>query len=193
MGRLQTQETKDKIKASMLKHYAEHPEACELHRVNIKYTQTKEARAKAKASIRKFWNTHPERKIEYSVRRKKEIADTPGYQTGKKNPNWNGGTQFEPYPIEFSHENKERIRDRDERKCQICKLHEAIFFRALCVHHIDYDKQNCKDSNLISLCDVCHTATNANREYWQYRLQLSRDVGERPKGKVLRHSSSNLC
>jgi hypothetical protein len=37
---------------------------------------------------------------------------------------------------------------------------------ALPVHHIDYDKKNNDERNLITLCISCHSKTNANREYW---------------------------
>jgi hypothetical protein len=34
------------------------------------------------------------------------------------------------------------------------------------IHHIDYDKNNLQENNLISLCQKCHGKTNFNREYW---------------------------
>ena len=36
------------------------------------------------------------------------------------------------------------------------------------IHHIDYDKKNCNENNLITLCLRCHRKTNANRRFWQY-------------------------
>jgi len=39
-----------------------------------------------------------------------------------------------------------------------------------CVHHIDYSKNNCSHNNLITLCKVCHTKTNYNRNYWQLKF-----------------------
>lgn len=35
------------------------------------------------------------------------------------------------------------------------------------VHHIDYNKMNCAESNFALLCKLCHSKTNTNREYWQ--------------------------
>jgi hypothetical protein len=35
------------------------------------------------------------------------------------------------------------------------------------VHHIDYNKFNCEEWNLIYLCTYHHGLTNFNREYWQ--------------------------
>jgi len=36
----------------------------------------------------------------------------------------------------------------------------------LSVHHIDYDKMNSNEKNLISLCVSCHGKTNINRKHW---------------------------
>ena len=81
---------------------------------------------------------------------------------------WMGGKSFEPYPPEFNNALKRRIRERDGHLCQICKKQQE--HRALSIHHIDYDKMNNMDTNLISLCLVCHKKTNHNRDYWQFRL-----------------------
>lgn len=32
--------------------------------------------------------------------------------------------------------------------------------------HIDYEKGNCKENNLISLCSQCNSRANFNRNYW---------------------------
>ena len=45
-------------------------------------------------------------------------------------------------------------------------------YRALNVHHIDYNKLNCMPNNLLSLCDKCHRKTNNNREYWTNYFNL---------------------
>ena len=34
----------------------------------------------------------------------------------------------------------------------------------LVIHHIDYNKMNNDESNLITLCKVCHGKTNGHRE-----------------------------
>lgn len=81
------------------------------------------------------------------------------------NPNWRGGSSFEPYPTDFNSELKLRIRERDSFICQECG--EPEDGKSLHVHHIDYDKMNCEERNLITLCEICHTKTNFNREYWQ--------------------------
>lgn len=84
-----------------------------------------------------------------------------------KHWNWNGGKSFEPYPITFNSQLKDRIRVRDNFKCQLCGVPEVETERILSVHHIDYDKKNCSSENLVCLCVRCHTKTNANREQWK--------------------------
>lgn len=96
--------------------------------------------------------------------------------SGVNNPNWNNGSSFEPYGNVFNKRLKEQIRKRDGYRCQECFRHQDELFtknkngkivnQKLHVHHIDYDKKNCNQSNLISLCRNCHTQTNFDREDW---------------------------
>jgi len=93
---------------------------------------------------------------------------------GKKNPRYINGLSLSPYNIEFSRELKQKIRERDNFTCQICGLNEKQHLKKYkCVlinHHIDYNKQNCKEDNLLSLCIPCHSKTNGtkefDRDYW---------------------------
>jgi hypothetical protein len=85
----------------------------------------------------------------------------------ENNPNWQGGIGFFPYSIDFTKKLKEKIRERDNRICQCCgKSEKDNNNRKLDVHHIDYNKENCNESNLISLCKICHIKSNYNRDYW---------------------------
>jgi len=92
------------------------------------------------------------------------------YQAYKeKNNNWQGGISFLPYSSEFHSKLKESIRKRDKCRCKLCNKKQNNLkgrHKTLHVHHIDYDKTNCKKSNLISLCWKCHLKTNFNRDYW---------------------------
>lgn len=87
------------------------------------------------------------------------------------NPNWQDGASFLPYSKDFSEELKEEIRNRDNHKCQLCHIQENAHLLSynlkLLIHHIDYNKQNCLEENLITLCFSCHAPTQVNREYWQ--------------------------
>lgn len=86
--------------------------------------------------------------------------------TGDKHPLWKGGISFEPYCPKFNNNLKEKIRDRDNRTCQLCGKHESDNNRRLDVHHIHYDKPNC-DPDLIALCNGCNTKANVNRDYYE--------------------------
>jgi len=84
--------------------------------------------------------------------------------SGSNSPQWVDGNSLEPYPPEFNYALKQRIRQRDE-VCQVCGAPETD--DSHCVHHINYDKNDLRERNLVLLCRSCHTKTNHNREYWQ--------------------------
>lgn len=113
----------------------------------------------------------------------------------ENNPNWKGGNYCEcgelihkqrircdkclkKYRKEIKNKRKNRnlypsnwnsiakkIRKRDNYKCQnpYCDVHNGYI--KLEVHHIDYNKYNCIDENLISICVVCHIQTNYDRDW----------------------------
>jgi hypothetical protein len=88
------------------------------------------------------------------------------------------GTPYEnyDYPIKF-YELREQIRKRDNHGCQLCGCSQIKNGKQLDVHHIDYNKDNCKENNLISLCMNCHRKTNSNRKFWQeYFLNKSKGI-----------------
>lgn len=86
------------------------------------------------------------------------------------NPNWRGGISKFPYSFKFTIELKEIIRQRDNFTCQYCGMteeeHLKKYNKILYVHHIDYDKENCKEDNLITLCSICNSKVNYNRDYY---------------------------
>ena len=89
---------------------------------------------------------------------------------GKNNNNFIDGTSG-IYPLKFNNQLKEFIRNRDNYQCQNCSMteeeHLIVVGKVLAVHHIDYDKENCNEYNLITLCDSCNIRSNYNRNYWQ--------------------------
>ena len=85
----------------------------------------------------------------------------------ERNPNWRGGISFELYPSTFNQQLKDKIRVRDNFICQHCGVPELECKRRLVVHHIDYNKKNINEINLISLCNKCHIRTNYKRRYWK--------------------------
>lgn len=77
---------------------------------------------------------------------------------------WQGGKSFEIYPKEFNKHLKKKIKIRDNHTCIICNKKT----QKLDIHHIDYDKMNSSEKNLIALCHSCHSKTNANRQQWEF-------------------------
>lgn len=90
----------------------------------------------------------------------------------EKHPNWQGGISKLPYSFQFDKELKEKIRKRDNYQCQNkeCNMteeeHLIVYGHSLLIHHIDYNKQNCKENNLITLCRQCNSRVNFNKNYW---------------------------
>lgn len=95
------------------------------------------------------------------------------YSRGDKHHCWNGGTSLEPYGLEFNNYLKLKIRERDKFCCLICGCSEEENGRSLDIHHVDYDKKNNSDSNLVSLCrkNGCHSKTLTKRQYWTTLFQ----------------------
>ena len=66
---------------------------------------------------------------------------------------------------------KYKIKKRDNFICQRCniteKKHLIIYNAKLIIHHIDYNKKNSKENNLITLCKKCNSKVNFKRKYWQ--------------------------
>jgi len=66
---------------------------------------------------------------------------------------------------------KNKIRQRDNYICQICNMaseeHFIVYGRDLDIHHIDSNKKNCQENNLITLCRGCHARTKFNRTHWE--------------------------
>ena len=90
--------------------------------------------------------------------------------TGKKHHNWQGGKSFEAYPKEFCLSLKGLIRSRDGNMCLLCGK------RGKEVHHINYNKKDCRPENLITLCKKCHCKTNFNREKYRNMLEHPSDM-----------------
>src|SRR3990172_647084 len=110
--------------------------------------------------------------------RKKMSASHKGkgspWNVGEKSVNWNGGSSFEPYTVDWKSSLKVAIRERDKYTCRVCGNKQSDIVHH--VHHIDYDKKNCNHGNLITLCVRCHGKTNHNREYWmKFLSSLSGD------------------
>lgn len=106
---------------------------------------------------------------------------------GENNSNFNNWSSFEPYTKEFTNNLKEQIRKRDNHTCQKCNIteeeHIIVYGKKLSVHHIDYNKKNCKEENLITMCNECNTRVNFNRKYWKEYFGNKLLVSKENKGE----------
>ena len=95
---------------------------------------------------------------------------------GEHASNWRGGISFVPYTPEFNRKLKEQIRQRDNYTCQLCGVPQCECIQPLPIHHIDYDKENNSDFNLIALCHGCNSKVNWNRDKWTRYFQKKLEV-----------------
>ena len=99
----------------------------------------------------------------YGRKRSKESLKK---RSGKNHHNWKGGISSEMYCQEMYCEGyKDSIKERDDYMCQnpLCWCKCII----LCIHHINYDKKDCRPKNVITLCLSCNSRANYNRKFWQ--------------------------
>jgi hypothetical protein len=93
------------------------------------------------------------------------------YENPKNHPRYVNGLSKEPYPLKFNEELKEKVRKRDNYTCKKCDIteeeHLIVYGRVLSIHHIDYNKNNNNEENLITLCNECNIRVNSNRIYWK--------------------------
>jgi len=88
------------------------------------------------------------------------------YNVGENSCGYIDGRSFKPYCDKFNNILKEKIRERDNYKCQLCGKTSDQENQKLTVHHIHYDKENC-NPDLITLCRSCNGKVNKHRDYWE--------------------------
>jgi len=154
---------------------------------------------KGKKTEKPAWNTGKTKEMDERIRRYaeklsasiKELWKKPDYEGGNKkgvkfnltdeqrkkyserlrrenNPSWRGGVSFFPYPEVFIRQLRIETKKRDDFTCQICGLRKVGSVHS---HHINYDKNDIDEFNLITLCVPCHGKTRKNRSYWQEQLK----------------------
>lgn len=123
-------------------------------------------RSKNCTSCAKVGNKNPAKKSWV----RKKISLNHANVSGANNPAYHKGESFLPYTVDFTNRLKETIRKRDNYTCQVCGIKERHltrkYHKKLDIHHIDYNKQNCYEYNLITLCKTCNVSANGNRSYW---------------------------
>ena len=97
---------------------------------------------------------------------KKHSEQTKGILSKKSslqnNSQWNNGSSKFPYSINWTEKLRVTIREKYKNKCFITNT----YHKKLHVHHINYNKQDCKKINLIPLLPKIHNKTSYNRDYW---------------------------
>lgn len=126
---------------------------------NSPKTQFKKGHNRGKPS----WNKGIPHTLEWKMSHSKKMI-------GEGNSNWQGGITIDPYPPKFNVALKLSIRTRDNFICVLCSRTEREeleeFNRVLSVNHIDFNKNNCEEKNLNTLCLRCNVKINREREYW---------------------------
>ena len=100
----------------------------------------------------------------YSKYKKRIKYNLPPIHVGEDSFFWRGGISFIKYPREFNNMVKEEIRRKFNYTCQGCFRNQEILGYKLHIHHIDFNKKNNDEDNLIPLCRVCHAGLKARIE-----------------------------
>ena len=177
--------TKIKLSQSLKNSIKFQEHLSKLHKLNIgrKHPHTKETKIKLSKINKGKRHTDKTKEIIHNIalnndnygmknkhhteKTKQHLSEIGKTKYGESASNWQGGISFEPYSYKFNKYLKEKIRNRDNRICQNCGKTEIENGKKLTVHHIDYNKQNCDESNLITLCISCNGKANKNRNYWK--------------------------
>lgn len=117
-----------------------------------------EQRTRMIAFLKEYYRTHPnhfkgKQHTEETIRKLREA--NLGRFRGEKGPNWQGGISSLPYGVDWTVWLRLEIKNRDGNGCKICQSTTKLD-----VHHIDFDKQNNRPENLITLCKRDHGKAN---------------------------------
>ena len=109
------------------------------------------------------------RKFNIQIRNSKQAGIKGGIRA-EKHWNWLGGCKSNGHTYIFR-KKRHLIIERDNFICQNCGMtKEEHFVKFNCdfnVHHIDYNKENDNDNNLITLCKSCHGFTHKTKQNWK--------------------------
>jgi len=90
---------------------------------------------------------------------------------GKNNPAYKGGCKYLYISAPEQTELRKKIRIRDNHKCVVCGS------KGWCVHHIDHNEDNWDNENLITMCNIHHSATNHGKTVEQVKEEYHTKSG----------------
>jgi hypothetical protein len=127
--------------------------------------QSKSKPYKERSSVRMKGEKHPFYGKTLSNSHKQNIKNNHADFSREKNPNWQGGISCEPYCTQWTDkEYKNWLKyERDAGRCQNPQCSRN--FNRIVLHHINYNKKDCRPVNLITLCNACNSKANFNREW----------------------------
>ena len=104
------------------------------------------------------------RLIKYGIARRStgESLILSGATRGANNPAWKGGVADWDYAFNWKSICK-TIKDRDGWTCQLCGEQRKRWGHNLHVHHINEDKTDNHNENLVSLCAPCHRSVHRDK------------------------------
>ncbi len=161
-GKLKSEEHKKNLSLARQQFLSQHPD------FEIKsflgHHHSLEARAKmSEASLGHKASSAENQKRSISL--KIFHIEHPDFWVGENNPNWKGGASFIPYTNIFNIHLKSKVRIRDNYTCQLCGMLEDGHKHD--IHHINYNKEDCGEGNLVTLCRPCNAKVNSHRYYWE--------------------------
>ncbi len=168
-----TPETREKLAKANIGRKDSEETRMKKARASTGRTLSQEARKKISERMKQNNPVYMPGVIEKISENKKQWhIDHKGYESGPKNPNWNGGSSYYPYCPKFNEEFKNRVRAYFDYECVKCgkpewenKNHYHHH-----VHHVDYNEDACCDGQpvqFVTLCHSCHMKTNGDRSRWE--------------------------
>lgn len=101
----------------------------------------------------------------------KATARTQERISGSNNPRWKGGVSKNRRVRGFNTALKRKIRARDNHCCALCGAKRRLL-RELDIHHINFDGNDHREDNLVTLCRSCHAHVHAHQIY--VKLEMPR-------------------
>lgn len=161
-GKHHTKETKKKISETKRKKSYKHTEEAKykISKARLGKKRSLEMRKKESVGMKKVWQ-NPERRI---------------LTSSHNHWNWMGGISKKSSYSSYFRYIRYLIKLRDNFQCQLCGVGEEKLPYELCVHHIDFNKKNNSEDNLLTLCRSCNSKVNLNRERWTKNLKLHPNI-----------------